>query len=801
MPAFGAAGTLAAAASGTSITPALPTGITAGQLLLAVVASKNNATHSWPAGWSKVMQVNSGASFTASVGARTATGTDAAPAVTWTGSVANTGQTWRYTGVDTVSPFGGSNVGTGTTTPHASTGFQTQRFGSLCIYVDVSSANTALTVPSGYANEFNGGSATSVTHIDVGDKTVAGLGVATGNISTAGANAAYVEWQFEINGYPPFGFFADPPRGRQMGLGVGSQQYSAWHSMPPPQVGIPVTAFNRSPYIVRRQKIYGGQFNVPLRAPPPIGFIYNATAFNRSPYIIRKQRIYGGQFSSPAQVFAVPQPYGGVQPDSPVVFRKPFRTALERTGIDDTLSAILLQGPVFSEGAWTFRKPFRVALERTGIDETLAPILLQGPVFSDNAIRIVKPKASIPFADIAFLLQVPAPATMGAYIEQPIVLKKPTPSLLPWADFVAPTVTPPPAAWGQFSESPYRIQLARPLLPWADYPFLPISLVPLVFSESPTGTKLPQALKQFADIAFLQIAYTPSAFWFSESPYQLKAPRPFEQQPFEVFPPAVVTPSSWGMFSESPWWFRKPFQLLQWADISFLQISYTPAAWGMFSESPGQLKKPFQLLQWADISFLQIAYTPSAWGMFSESPYQLKKPTPELMPWVGLPTLPVSLIPLVFTESPTRLTPPFLLRQFSDIAFLQVSYTPSAFGFSESQWTFRRPFLLNQFSDISFLQIAFTPSAFGFSEHPLANRNIRGWQQRLDQPGIAPIVPPPATQTPSALVFSEPQRHITMRWIGAAQLDLGNWGWATPPAVIVKNVWEWHIRYRRRGRR
>jgi len=208
VPVFGASGTLGAAASGTSITPALPAGITAGMLLIGVVCSKNNGTHTWPAGWNKVSQTNSGTLWTQSWAWRIATGSDSAPAVSWTGSVANQGQVWRYSGTDLTNPIGATSVSsTGTTSPHSSASITTTRDNSLAIYIDTASINTALTTPGGYASNVSNGSGTSVSHLDSGSKTVAANGTATGAISTAGGAAAWVELQIELLGpasLPPF---------------------------------------------------------------------------------------------------------------------------------------------------------------------------------------------------------------------------------------------------------------------------------------------------------------------------------------------------------------------------------------------------------------------------------------------------------------------------------------------------------------------------------------------------------------------------------------------------------------------
>ena len=95
---YGAVGTFAASSGATSRNPALPTGVTAQSELWAVVGSKNNATHSSStSNWTKVAQQNSGASWTVSLWRYTGSDATAAASitVTWTGSVASFGQSWR----------------------------------------------------------------------------------------------------------------------------------------------------------------------------------------------------------------------------------------------------------------------------------------------------------------------------------------------------------------------------------------------------------------------------------------------------------------------------------------------------------------------------------------------------------------------------------------------------------------------------------------------------------------------------------------------------------------------------------
>lgn len=210
VPAFSAVGTTSAAASGTSVTPALPSGIVSGMLLLGVVASANNATHSWPVGWTKQGQTNSGASWTVSWATRVATGADSAPAVTWTGSVANQGLVVSYSGSDPANPIGViGTAGTGTTFLHTSAAITTTRDNSLAVYIDASASDSAFTSPSGWNADVDVGSAVSNTTIDLGSKTVATNGTSTGAISTVGATAAWIQLQVEILGpasLPPGAF-------------------------------------------------------------------------------------------------------------------------------------------------------------------------------------------------------------------------------------------------------------------------------------------------------------------------------------------------------------------------------------------------------------------------------------------------------------------------------------------------------------------------------------------------------------------------------------------------------------------
>jgi hypothetical protein len=201
-PAFIRAGARAQSAAATTIAPAKPTvdGATGAQL--AVVQSKNNAVHSCAtAGWSKLGQVNSGASFTASLWI--APESAAAPTFTWSGSVACAAQVAYYSDpqnvlLATVSVLG--TAGAGTAATHTSAAITTDAADTLAIYVDAAAANTAIATPAGWTEDVDGGSATDAGRTAFGSKPIAASGTSSGAISVTGAAAAWVQWQLELKG-------------------------------------------------------------------------------------------------------------------------------------------------------------------------------------------------------------------------------------------------------------------------------------------------------------------------------------------------------------------------------------------------------------------------------------------------------------------------------------------------------------------------------------------------------------------------------------------------------------------------
>jgi len=199
---YGAVGAYAASAGATARNPALPTGVTATSELWATVGSKNNATHSSSStNWTKVTQQNSGASWTVSLWRYTGADATAAAAVnvTWTGSVAAFGQSWRMQGRTGTDPLGTPSVNTGTASPHTTTGVTTTSPGSRVMYIDAAAANTATGAPGGsWTENLDNGNGTGATHLTVGGQDFANSGSASGGLSITGAAAAWVQWQVEL---------------------------------------------------------------------------------------------------------------------------------------------------------------------------------------------------------------------------------------------------------------------------------------------------------------------------------------------------------------------------------------------------------------------------------------------------------------------------------------------------------------------------------------------------------------------------------------------------------------------------
>jgi hypothetical protein len=193
VPTFNSAGAAGLTASGTSVAPFLPVRSN-GDKLLCMTVSKNNATHSYAAGWNIVGQWHSGASHTMSIAECTVNGSEVAPAPSWTGAAAARSIVFSLTGADSeiVGTSLALNYNTGTTSPHSATAITTTRADSLALVFDGCSANTALSTPSGWSMNSRTGDGTSNIATGFGTKSVATSGASSGSISVNGGAAAWV---------------------------------------------------------------------------------------------------------------------------------------------------------------------------------------------------------------------------------------------------------------------------------------------------------------------------------------------------------------------------------------------------------------------------------------------------------------------------------------------------------------------------------------------------------------------------------------------------------------------------------
>lgn len=185
-----------------SITPPLPASINAGDLLVVSVCQyAGSGGFTWPAGWTQVDQqawVPGGTNFFAGFAYRIATGTDSAPAVTWTGAGNAIAQVFKFTGADSTPFSAARSFATGAASgTHTSAAITTTANNSDVIYLDMSYGATLLTNPAGWTSDAN--AAGTLLEIALGDKQITTSGTSSGGISTAGNSAVgWIQWQQEI---------------------------------------------------------------------------------------------------------------------------------------------------------------------------------------------------------------------------------------------------------------------------------------------------------------------------------------------------------------------------------------------------------------------------------------------------------------------------------------------------------------------------------------------------------------------------------------------------------------------------
>jgi hypothetical protein len=191
-------GTRVSSAGNTSATPGLPASRVNGNVLIAVCGTKNNATHSTSTGnWRKIDQVNSGTGWTLSLFAVTVDGTESAPAISWSGSVANFAIIAQYSG--TSGAIGAITPNSGTGSPHTNAGFNATRDNSQPIYIGGATTNTAYGTTTGWSENADAGSNTGATrHVFGRRNATINTGAASGSTSSTGSTGAWVMYQIEM---------------------------------------------------------------------------------------------------------------------------------------------------------------------------------------------------------------------------------------------------------------------------------------------------------------------------------------------------------------------------------------------------------------------------------------------------------------------------------------------------------------------------------------------------------------------------------------------------------------------------
>jgi len=193
-------GTRTNSGGNTSATPALPASRVSGNILIAICGTKNNATHSTAtSGWDKIDQVDSGTGWTLSLFWRVIDGSEAAPVITWSGSVANFAIITQISEASPTNPIGAILGNPNSGTPHTNAGITGTGLNSQVFYIGGAAANTAYGTTSGWTERSDAGSNTGATRHVIGNRNSRiNTGDSSGSTSNTGAAAVGVMYQLEL---------------------------------------------------------------------------------------------------------------------------------------------------------------------------------------------------------------------------------------------------------------------------------------------------------------------------------------------------------------------------------------------------------------------------------------------------------------------------------------------------------------------------------------------------------------------------------------------------------------------------
>ena len=157
------AAAIATGCAPTSITPTLPAGTVAGDLLIAVVTSRDNETITMGAGWNPLYSNVASATYQARVFWRIAQGGDSTTMTKAAGAGCDVmiGRVSRFTGVDISNPFDGAVGASFQTANTVATGATTTTVATAMLVITAHTADNSNTgVPAGFTEAWDSGTAT-----------------------------------------------------------------------------------------------------------------------------------------------------------------------------------------------------------------------------------------------------------------------------------------------------------------------------------------------------------------------------------------------------------------------------------------------------------------------------------------------------------------------------------------------------------------------------------------------------------------------------------------------------------------
>jgi hypothetical protein len=192
-------GTVSISASTTTVTPALPASMAAGDLMVCFVSvNGGSSAFNTPAGWTKIGPWIQGTTGAGVWYYRFWQSGDTAPVITWTTANGVNACIARYTGAGAVGAIGTVTAGTSTTQNFV--GVTTTAANSMVIVSLESQDSPVATGPGGsWASQFSQVDATNIINIQVVGQTFASSGSASGTGSwTSGGNTEFGTVSIEL---------------------------------------------------------------------------------------------------------------------------------------------------------------------------------------------------------------------------------------------------------------------------------------------------------------------------------------------------------------------------------------------------------------------------------------------------------------------------------------------------------------------------------------------------------------------------------------------------------------------------